>query len=80
MLRIEIMGTCPNKIINKAKKLLDLPDMSSVSYKKLSGIKKAYSIRVNQNYRVLIANGTNAYIGSHNHYDKKIKNLKKGKH
>jgi len=74
------MGKCPNNIIKKAKKLLNLPNMSSVNHKKLSGFKKAYSIRVNQNYRVLIANGTNAYIGSHNYYDKKIKNLKKVNH
>lgn len=80
MQQLEIMGSCPNKIIIKAKRLLNSLNMPPVKPKKLSGMKRAYSIRINKNYRILLSDDNQAYIGSHKQYEKKIKNLKKGRH
>jgi plasmid maintenance system killer protein len=45
--------------------------------KKLAGLKKHYSIKVSTNYRVLWSDSGDFFVGKHNHYDRKIKNIKR---
>jgi len=77
MRQIEIMGSCPNAIIYKAKKIINSINKSPVKSKKLSGMKSLHSIRINRKYRILLSNDDRIYVGNHNCYEKKIKSLKK---
>jgi hypothetical protein len=49
----------------------------SRKWKKLSGLKNAYSFRYKRKYRVLLIPHELLFIGHHNEYDKKIVKIKR---
>mgnify|MGYP000050040753 CR=1 FL=1 len=77
MKNLTVLGHCPDRIIKKA--ILRFNQLSSINKlsKKLSGVRGYYSIKVSDNYRVLFSDTKNAFLCSHNQYDKKIKNIKR---
>jgi hypothetical protein len=77
MIPIIILGHCPNRVIHKAHFLLSTSETLHKVSKKLSGIKRYSSIKINTNFRVLLSNNGKVFLCSHKHYEKKIKNLKR---
>ncbi len=77
MMLLTILGYCPNRIISKAKHLIRSFQDGHARYKKLSGLRQYSSIRLNNNYRLLLAPSGSVFIGSHEEYERKIKQLKK---
>jgi len=77
MREMTVLGKCPNWVLIKAKFLIDTFNPIHKMSKKLTGVKKHYSIRISTNYRVLLTGTGDFFVCTHNHYDKKIKNIKR---
>ena len=77
MNKVIVLGKCPNWVLQKAKKLINTIGTNHKISKKLSGMKNHYSIKISTNYRVLWTDSGDFFVGKHNHYDRKIKNIKR---
>jgi plasmid maintenance system killer protein len=76
MKEITTLGACPKRIINKATQIL-LRSPKQRGEKRVSGLKSFISIRVNHKYRMLLSERGEVFLGVHDAYEKKIRNLKK---
>ena len=77
MIKITTLGQCPERIINKAQKILLRQPRNRLG-KRLSGLKSFISIKVDHKYRILFSEREDQiFLGVHSNYEKKIKNLKK---
>ncbi len=74
---LTILGNCPSRIISKAMLLIRTFQDGNSRYKKISGLRQYSSIKLNNNYRLLLAPSGSGFIGSHDEYERKIKQLKK---
>ena len=72
-----MLGKCPNWVLQKAKTIINNADAKHKVSKKLSCMKNYYSVKISTNYRVLWADSGDFFVGKHNHYDRKIKNIKR---
>lgn len=77
MNNITIVGKYPEWVKIKAHNIIKTTNKLRSSSKKLTGLKNYYSIKVSSNYRMLFSDSNNFFLCSHNHYDKKIKNIKR---
>ncbi|GGF67298.1 ParE family toxin-like protein [Alteromonas lipolytica] len=77
MKNITVLGYCPAWVETKARNIINEPSKMKVNSKKLAGLKSHYSVKLNQHYRLLFSDLSQIYLCGHNHYEKKIKNLKK---
>ncbi|WP_420341490.1 hypothetical protein [Vibrio vulnificus] len=77
MTSITILGHCPGRILSKAIQLIRTVESGRARYRKLSGLRHYSTIRINKNYRLLMDPYGSAFIGSHDDYERKIKQLKK---
>jgi hypothetical protein len=77
MNKIIVLGRCPNWVLQKAKTLINTAGAKHKISKKLAGMKNHYSIKISTNYRVLWTDSGDFFVGKHNHYDRKIKNIKR---
>jgi hypothetical protein len=69
----------PQRLLNKAAEIVDL-FLNSIreGWKPLIGLKNAwYSFKLDINYRLLTDGRGTFFVGSHDAYEKKIKNLKR---
>ena len=79
--KMKKLGEIPKQFLNKAVRIIDL-FLKGVrhGWKKLSGLKNEfYSFRLSMNYR-LLTDGRTFFVGSHDAYENKIKNLKRFGH
>ncbi|MBH0074020.1 hypothetical protein I6F48_00380 [Pseudoalteromonas sp. SWYJ118] len=77
MKNMTVLGKCPNWVLLKAKSLVESFDPQHKISKKLAGMKSHYSIKISTNYRVLLTGTGEVFVCKHNHYDRKIKNIKR---
>ena len=77
MTSLTTLGYCPSRIISKAMLLIRSVKDGNARYKKLSGLRRYSTIRINKNYRLLLAPSGSVFIGSHDEYERKIRQLKK---
>ena len=75
------LGEIPKQLLNKAAKIIELFQKGiRHGWKKLAGLKNEfYSFRLSMNYR-LLTDGRTFFVGSHDAYENKIKNLKRFGH
>lgn len=71
------LSNVPQKIIGKVNMILHYQQTRGFKWKKLSGLSKYFSYKVNDNYRILSSKNGAMFVGDHNSYMIKIKNLKK---
>lgn len=72
------LSDIPQQFLNKAAKIIELFQKGvRHGWKKLAGLKNGfYSFRLSMNYR-LLTDGITFFVGSHDAYEFKIKNLKR---
>ena len=71
------IGKCPTWVRKKASALAKQASNVRAKSKKLTGLKNCYSVKVASNYRMIFSNTSSFFLCSHDHYDKKIKNMKR---
>ena len=77
MKEMTVLGKCPTWVLKKAKSLVEAANPTNKISKKLTGVKKYYSVRISTNYRVLLSDTGDFFVCTHNRYDKKIRNIKR---
>lgn len=77
MSSIVILGKCPNQILSKAIFLIKSLQGEHIRCKKLTSLRCYSAVRINKNYRILLAPSGSIFIGSHSQYERKIKQLRK---
>ncbi|MER2492712.1 ParE family toxin-like protein [Catenovulum sediminis] len=77
MKKIKELGRCPGWVKSKPTDLVNKAELLRKKSKKLVGLRSCYSIRVASNYRMIFSNTSTFFLCSHDHYDKKIKNMKR---
>lgn len=71
----------PQEFLKKAAEIIELFKRGLKRFwKKLAGVKSWYSYRLDMNYRVLTDGRGNFFVGCHDAYENKIKNLKRFGH
>lgn len=76
MVKIRVINNVPLRIIEKAQVLINVSTNQSINWRKVSGINQGKSYKLNNNYRMLLFNGT-LYIGSHDSYIRVINSIKR---
>lgn len=77
MSRIVEIGKCPFWVKSKADSIVNQAGWLRSKSKKLSGLRSWYSIRVANNYRIIFSNTDTFFLCSHDHYNTKIRNIKR---
>ncbi|WP_027361568.1 hypothetical protein [Halodesulfovibrio aestuarii] len=67
------MGAVPNRIVQKAEKILLMQTSKQIRRKKISRSKGCFSLRLSRNYRLLFLPTGSAIICSHDNYQRRIK-------
>lgn len=77
MIDILFAGPIPVHIRKKAFFVLEENHIDA-GWRKVSGLKKHFSYRLNRNYRIIKGGNENAIVCNHDLYEKKIKGIKRG--
>ena len=80
MPNIILLNPCPEKLVNKAKRLLAKMDESQTRSKKIASLKTWRSLRLAQGYRLLFCRDKAAFLANHDTYERQISTLKRAGH
>lgn len=80
MPNIILLNPCPDRLVQKARQLLENTIESHARSKKINSLKTWRSMRLAQGYRLLICQGSIAYLANHDTYERQINVLKRAGH
>jgi len=84
MLRVQLVGEIPEKYNSEIEHFCRMCEHGRFNpfqngrWKKVTGLKKAYSYRLSANHRILYLVDRLFFVSDHDRYAKKICNIKRG--
>ena len=76
MKKIIVLGRCPDRLVVKARKILNDRHQLSIRARKTNRSRQWCSVRLNMRFRLLISEHYLAYIANHDRYERMINKLK----